>query len=333
MMDLNASSVLITGGTGSFGKKFVEIVLKRFPGIKRLIVFSRDEFKQYEMSKCFSEEQYPGIQYVIGDVRDIDRLRRVFEGVDIVIHAAALKQVPVAEFNPMECIKTNVLGAENVINAALDKGVKAVIALSTDKAAAPVSLYGAAKLCAEKLFVAANHLKGTTNTKFSVVRYGNAIGSRGSVSTYFEQIKYSGVLPVTDAAMTRFNISLEEEVDMVLWAINNAWGGEIFIPKLPSFRLVDLAEAICPECVQEKIGMRAGEKIHEELIAEAEARNALEFAKHYVIRPEKPVWDLQAWMTYFQGKPVADGFRYISNQNEDWLKVEDLKLLLQDLHI
>jgi len=330
MVNLNGSSVLITGGTGSFGKKFVEIVLKRFPDIKRLIVFSRDEFKQYEMAQNFPEGKYKGIRYVLGDVRDIERLKRVFEGVDIVIHAAALKQVPSSEHNPMECIKTNVLGAENVINAALDKNVKTVVALSTDKAAAPVSLYGATKLCAEKLFIAANHFSNEANTRFSVVRYGNVIGSRGSVSNYFEQIRSSGSLPLTDTNMTRFNISLEEEVDMVLWAINNAWGGEIFVPKLPSFRVSDLAQAICSECIHEEIGLRAGEKIHEELIAEAEAHNAFEFDRYYIIRPEKPAWDMQKWLKQFNGKPVARGFRYVSNQNDRWLQIEELRSLLAE---
>jgi UDP-N-acetylglucosamine 4,6-dehydratase len=333
MMDLNGSSVLITGGTGSFGRKFVEIVLKRFPDIKRLIVFSRDEFKQYEMSQTFSESNYKGIRYVLGDVRDVERLKRVFEGVDVVIHAAALKQVPSAELNPMECIKTNVLGAENVINAALDKGVKVVVALSTDKAAAPVSLYGATKLCAEKLFVAANHFNNKANTKFSVMRYGNVIGSRGSVSNYFEQIGSTGILPLTDINMTRFNISLEEEVDMVLWAINNAWGGEVFVPKLSSFKISDLAKAICLECIQKEVGVRAGEKIHEELIAEAEARNVLEFDDYFIIRPDNPVWDLQKWTMQFKGRTVPKGFRYISNENKNWLNIEDLKLLLSSSNI
>ncbi len=325
MLDLNNASILITGGTGSFGKKFIEILLKKYPNIKRLVVFSRDELKQFEMSQIFPTEKYKCLRYFIGDVRDRDRLMRAFEGIDIVIHAAALKQVPAAEYNPMECIKTNVLGAENIIEAALDKGVKKVVALSTDKAAAPINLYGATKLCSDKLFVAANNMKGSRDIKFSVVRYGNVIGSRGSVVPFFLNQKKKGLLPITDPNMTRFNISLEEGVDLVLYALENSWGGEIFVPKLPSFKVTDLAEAVGPECEKRIVGIRPGEKIHEEMITETDSFSTVEFDKYYVIKPSTPLWNENEWMKTFNGKPVEQGFKYSSGNNNWWLNVEELR--------
>lgn len=325
MLDLNNKSILITGGTGSFGKKFVETVLKKFPNVKRLVVFSRDELKQFEMSQIFSHDQYKCIRYFIGDVRDRDRLMRAFEGIDIVIHAAALKQVPAAEYNPMECIKTNVLGAENVIEAALSNNVKSVVALSTDKAAAPINLYGATKLCSDKLFVAANNIKGSRDIKFSVVRYGNVIGSRGSVVPFFLEQRKKGVLPITHEEMTRFNISLEEGVDMVMYALENSWGGELFVPKLPSFKITELAEAIAPGCKTHLVGVRPGEKIHEEMITETDSLNTVEFEKYYVITPSTPLWKMDEWMKHFNGKTVPVGFKYNSGTNTNWLKAEELR--------
>ena len=325
MLDLNNKSILVTGGTGSFGKKFVEVVLKKFPGVKRIVVFSRDELKQFEMSQVFPHSKYNCMRYFIGDVRDKDRLTRAFEGIDIVIHAAAMKQVPAAEYNPTECIKTNVLGAENVIEAALSTGVKNIVALSTDKAAAPINLYGATKLCSDKLFVAANNIKGSRDIKFSVVRYGNVIGSRGSVVPFFLEQRKKGVLPITDDKMTRFNISLEEGVDLVLYALENAWGGELFVPKLPSFKVTDLAEAIGPKCKKEIVGVRPGEKIHEEMITETDSLNTIEFPKYYVITPSTPTWKMDEWMKHFKGKPVPVGFKYNSGTNTEWLNVEALR--------
>lgn len=325
MVDLNGKSILITGGTGSFGKKFVEVILRKFPQVRRLVVFSRDELKQYEMMQVFHHRKYPAMRYFIGDVRDGERVRRAFEGVDIVIHAAALKQVPAAEYNPMECIKTNVLGAENVINAALDCGIEHVVALSTDKAAAPINLYGATKLCSDKLFVAANNIKGHRQLKFNVVRYGNVIGSRGSVVPFFLKKKASGVLPITHEEMTRFNISLEEGVELVLKAIEFGQGGEIFVPKIPSFRIMDLAEAIAPEAKKEIIGIRPGEKLHEEMITETDSIHTREFDDHYVIMPSTEFWDKEKFLRVRGGKEVELGFRYSSGTNKDFLTVEQIR--------
>src|SRR5688500_10202745 len=289
-LDLNNKSILITGGTGSFGKKFVEMVYARFPDVKRLVIYSRDELKQFEMSQTFPHSKYESIRYFIGDIRDGERFKRACEGIDIIVHAAALKQVPAAEYNPMECIKTNVMGAENVINAALDCGVKHVVALSTDKAAAPINLYGATKLCSDKLFVAANNIRGKRNLKFSVVRYGNVMGSRGSVIPFFLNKRKTGVIPITDERMTRFNILLEEGVNMVLWTLQHHWGGEIYVPKIPSYRITDLAEAIGPECRKEVVGIRPGEKIHEEMITYADSFSTADIGKYYAILPQAPVW-------------------------------------------
>jgi UDP-N-acetylglucosamine 4,6-dehydratase/5-epimerase len=325
MLDLTNKSILITGGTGSFGKKFVEMVYQRFPDLKRLVIYSRDELKQFEMAQYYPRPQYKSIRFFIGDVRDGERLKRACEGVDIIIHAAALKQVPAAEYNPMECIKTNVFGAENVINAALDNGVRHVVALSTDKAAAPINLYGATKLCSDKLFVAANNMKGSRDLRFSVVRYGNVIGSRGSVVPFFLDKRKDGVLPITHPDMTRFNISLEDGVEMVLHALEHAWGGEIFVPKIPSYRITDVAEAIGPDCRQEIVGVRPGEKLHEEMITETDSMNTIETDKYYVITPATPTWEVADYLRAFDGKLVAEGFKYNSGTNTDWLTVSQLR--------
>jgi UDP-N-acetylglucosamine 4,6-dehydratase len=326
MLDLNNKSILVTGGTGSFGKKFIETVLIKWPRVKKIVVFSRDELKQYEMSQIFVPGPGKPLRYFIGDVRDGERLMRAMEGIDIVIHAAALKQVPAAEYNPMECIKTNVLGAENVVNAALSNGVKKVVALSTDKAAAPINLYGATKLCSDKLFVAANNMKGSRDISFSVVRYGNVIGSRGSVVPFFLEKRKSGVLPITHEGMTRFNISLEEGVDMVLYAIEHAWGGEIFVPKIPSFKITDLTKAIAPECKTEIVGIRAGEKLHEEMITETDSLNTVELDKYFVILPSTLMnWKEEDFISHFNGKKAELGFKYNSGTNTEWLSVEDLR--------
>lgn len=325
MLDLTNKSILITGGTGSFGKKFVEMVLQRHPNIKRLVVYSRDELKQFEMSQTFPTSRYKAMRYFIGDVRDGDRLKRACEGIDIIVHAAALKQVPAAEYNPMECIKTNVFGAENVINAALDNGVQRVVALSTDKAAAPINLYGATKLCSDKLFVAANNMKGARDLRFSVVRYGNVIGSRGSVVPFFLDKRKEGVLPITHPDMTRFNISLEDGVDMVLYALEHAWGGEIYVPKIPSYRITEVATAIGPNCEQVLVGVRPGEKLHEEMITETDSLNTVETDRYYVITPSTPTWSVDDYLSAFQGKRVAEGFKYNSGTNTEWLSVEQLR--------
>lgn len=325
MLDLNNKSILITGGTGSFGKKFIEMVYQRYPNIRRLVVYSRDELKQFEMSQYYPQSQYKSIRFFIGDVRDGERLKRACEGVDIIVHAAALKQVPAAEYNPMECIKTNVFGAENVINAALDNGVKRVVALSTDKAAAPINLYGATKLCSDKLFVAANNMKGSRDLRFSVVRYGNVIGSRGSVVPFFLEKRKEGVLPITHPDMTRFNISLEEGVEMVLYALAEAWGGEIFVPKIPSYRITDVAEAIGPDCEQKLVGVRPGEKLHEEMITETDSLNTVETDRYYVITPSTPTWDVDDYLKAFNGQRVPMGFKYNSGTNTEWLTVEQLR--------
>lgn len=320
---LNGKSILITGGTGSFGRKCVEIILKRFTP-EKLIIFSRDELKQFEMSQIFSEQKFPCLRYFLGDVRDIDRLRRAFDGVDYIIHAAALKQVPAAERNPFEVVKTNIIGAENVINAAIDREVKKIIALSTDKAANPVNLYGATKLCSDKLFIAGNSYSGLHGTRFAVVRYGNVIGSRGSVIPFFRKMRETGVIPITDPHMTRFWIALEQGVDFVLKCFELMEGGEIFVPKIPSMSIIDLAKTIAPECRQEIIGVRHGEKIHEVMITQDDARHTLEFENYYVIEPEFKWWVNDKQIAN-GGKPVRKGFTYASDTNDKWLTVEELR--------
>ncbi|NOR25270.1 MAG: UDP-N-acetylglucosamine 4,6-dehydratase (inverting) [Desulforhopalus sp.] len=329
---LSNKSILITGGTGSFGKAFVKTLLERYPTIKRLVVFSRDELKQFEMEQQFSGRQYAGLRYFIGDVRDQSRLHRALEGIDVVIHAAALKQVPAAEYNPFECIKTNVLGAQNLIEACLDSKVQRVVALSTDKAAAPINLYGATKLCSDKLFVAANNIKGDRDIRFSVVRYGNVMGSRGSVVPFFLEKRSSGVLPITDPDMTRFNISLQDGVDMVLWAFENAWGGEVLVPKIPSYRITDLAQAIGPECKHPVIGIRPGEKIHEEMITASDSFNTVDMGKYYAILPVGAKYTMQDYCDKVDAKSVEKGFSYNSGSNSDFLTVDELRYLIK-MHV
>jgi UDP-N-acetylglucosamine 4,6-dehydratase/5-epimerase len=326
---LTDKKILVTGGTGSFGKKFVETVLKKYPKVKRLVIYSRDELKQYEMALLYPREKFPQVRFFIGDVRDGQRLKRACEGIDIIVHAAALKHVPIAEYNPFECISTNVLGAENVVNAALDLGVEKVVALSTDKAAAPINLYGATKLCSDKLFIAANNIRGSRNLKFSVVRYGNVLGSRGSVVPFFLQKRQSGSIPITHAEMTRFNITLEEGVDMVLHAIEHSWGGELFVPKIPSYKILDVAQAIGPKCKTEIVGVRPGEKIHEEMITETDSFNTYDCGKYYVINPTVPVWNEKDWAEKFKAKKVAQGFKYNSGTNTEWLTVEEIRSLVK----
>jgi len=326
---LGDSRILITGGTGSFGKAFVRHVLATHAGIRRLVVYSRDELKQFEMSQVFKESDYPTVRYFIGDIRDGERLRRALEGIDVVVHAAALKQVPAAEYNPFECIKTNVLGAQNLIEACLDTGVRRVVALSTDKAAAPINLYGATKLCSDKLFIAANNIRGTRDIRFSVVRYGNVMGSRGSVIPFFLEKKKSKVLPITDPNMTRFNISLEEGVAMVLWAIEHALGGEIFVPKIPSYRITDLAQAIGPECEQKIVGMRPGEKIHEEMITTSDSFNTVDIGQYFAILPASGDGLRDQYLARPSVKPVPAGFAYNSGTNPQFLAIDELRALIK----
>jgi UDP-N-acetylglucosamine 4,6-dehydratase (inverting) len=329
MIDLDNKSILITGGTGSLGKALTKRILTECPSVKRLVIFSRDEQKQFEMAQDYPENEYPQIRFFIGDVRDQERLRRAFKGIDYIIHAAAMKHVPIAEYNPMECVKTNINGAENIINAALDSEVQHVVALSTDKAAAPINLYGATKLASDKLFVAANNIKGDRPIKFSVVRYGNVMGSNGSVIPFFLKKKKDGVLPITVENMTRFNISLDEGVDMVLHALETAWGGEIFVPKIPSYKIMDLAQAIGPECEHKVIGIRPGEKIHEEMITESDSFYTYDLGKYYAIVPQTTRWDINQFIKNFTAVKVANGFKYNSGENTDWESVDDLRRLIK----
>lgn len=322
------SSILVTGGTGSFGKSFVEHVFRQFPDVRRLVIYSRDELKQFEMSQTFPESKYPAIRYFIGDIRDADRVRRALESIEIVVHAAALKQVPAAEYNPFECIKTNVLGAQNLIDACLDSGVKRVVALSTDKAAAPINLYGATKLCSDKLFIAANNIKGNRQIRFSVVRYGNVMGSRGSVIPYFLDKRKTGELPITDTNMTRFNISLEEGVKMVMWAIEYARGGEIFVPKIPSYRITDMARAIGPECRHLVVGVRPGEKIHEEMITSSDSFNTVDLGRYFAILPSSDQKLRSEYLAQQGVTAVRPGFSYDSGSNAEFLSVEQLRELI-----
>ncbi|WP_407277197.1 UDP-N-acetylglucosamine 4,6-dehydratase (inverting) [Tenacibaculum maritimum] len=334
MLDLNNKSILITGGTGSFGKMFTKLILGRFPNVKKLVILSRDEQKHFQMAQEFSEAEYPQIRYFIGDVRDVKRLERAFEGIDIVIHAAAMKHVHLAEYNPMECVKTNINGAENVIEAALKSGVSNVVALSTDKAAAPINLYGATKLASDKLFIAANNIKGKRDIKFSVVRYGNVMGSNGSVMPFFLDKKKTGAsfLPITDGNMTRFNISLEDGCEMVFYAIENAWGGEVFVPKIPSYRIPDVATAIAPELEQKIVGIRPGEKLHEEMITSSDSYNTVDLGKYYAILPQKSPYSQYSKEEYkkaFNGVNVPDGFAYDSGNNSEWETIESLRELVK----
>lgn len=326
---LNGKNVIITGGTGSFGKMFTKLIFKKFPDVKRLVILSRDEQKHYQMALDYPEDKYPAIRYFIGDVREESRLMSAFEGIDIVIHAAAMKHVHLAEYNPMECVKTNILGAENVINAALKTGVKKVVALSTDKAAAPINLYGATKLASDKLFIAANNIRGKREITFSVVRYGNVMGSNGSVMPFFLKKKSEGVLPITDKRMTRFNISLEDGCEMVFNAIENAWGGEIFVPKIPSYKIVDVATAIAPECKQVEIGIRPGEKLHEEMITVSDSYNTIDLGKYYAILPQQTIFNVEEYKEHFKAKTVSQGFSYNSSTNDQWETIDSLRTLVK----
>jgi UDP-N-acetylglucosamine 4,6-dehydratase/5-epimerase len=330
---LEGKSILITGGTGSFGKKFIAMVLKKYPKIEKLVIFSRDELKQYEMSQEFSFEKYKAIRYFLGDIRDLDRLKQALEGIDIVIHAAALKQVPAAEYNPSEFIKTNILGTQNVVDAVLSSGsVTKLIALSTDKASSPANLYGATKLCADKLVIAGNNIKGQKNINFSVVRYGNVLGSRGSVlPAFLKQDKESDFFTITDEDMTRFTITLNEGVNMVLWAIANAIGGEIFVPKIPSYKILDIAAAINSEKKVKIIGIRPGEKLHEEMISVADAENTIDLGKYYAILPYDNTKMLKQYLSHksLKVKKVSKSFSYSSDLNEDFVSVKELRDMIK----
>ena len=326
---LNHKSILITGGTGSLGKALVERIISQYPEVKRLVIFSRDEQKQFQMEQQFPLIKYPFIRYFIGDIRDQNRVKTALNGIDYVIHAAAMKHVHIAEYNPMECVKTNVLGAENLINACLETKVERVVALSTDKAAAPINLYGATKLTSDKLFIAANNIRGRSNIDFSVVRYGNVMGSNGSVVPFFLKKRAEGVLPITDPKMTRFNISLSEGVEMVLHALENAWGGEIFVPKIPSYKIADVARAIGPDCKHEIVGVRPGEKIHEEMITESDSFTTYDLGKYYVILPQAPLFDTNDFIAHFSAQKVKENFSYNSGKNDDVLSVDEIKSLIK----
>lgn len=322
--------ILITGGTGSLGRSLTDYILTNHPEIKKLIIFSRDEQKQFQMAQEFPSDQYPQLRFFIGDVRDLERMKRAFKGVDYVIHAAAMKHVHIAEYNPEECIRTNVDGAQNVINACLETDVQRVVALSTDKACAPINLYGATKLTSDKLFIAANNIKGWNPIRFSVVRYGNVMGSNGSVIPFFINKKKTGTLPITDPEMTRFNISLQGGVDMVMHALEHAVGGELFVPKIPSYKITDVAEAIGPECEKPVVGIRPGEKIHEEMITSSDAYNTYDFGKYYVIVPTVPSKALKDVLESNNYTKVPKGFKYNSGENEEWETVESLRNLIKD---
>lgn len=327
-MNLNHKSLLLTGGTGSFGKEFAKYVLTKWPDIKRLVIFSRDEQKQFQMAFEFPDYKYPQIRFFIGDVRDFQRLKRACQGVDYIIHAAAMKHVHIAEYNPDECVKTNIGGAENVIRAALETDVENVVALSTDKACAPINLYGATKLTSDKLFIAANNIKGNKNVKFSVVRYGNVMGSNGSVIPFFINKRKEGYLPITDPEMTRFNISLNDGVEMVLHALETAWGGELFVPKIPSYKIMDVANAIAPNLEKRIVGIRPGEKIHEEMITSSDSFTTYDLGKYYAILPQTTDWNLQDYIKHFNAKKVTKSFQYNSGENSDWLSIEDIRTLI-----
>jgi len=328
MLNLNNKSILITGGTGSLGRHLTKTILEKWPDVSRIVIYSRDEQKQFQMAQDFPVSHFPAMRFLIGDVRDLERMERAFNGVEYIIHAAAMKHVDIAEYNPDECVKTNIGGAENVIKAALKCGVKDVVALSTDKACAPINLYGATKLTSDKLFISANNIKGSHDIRFSVVRYGNVMGSNGSVMPFFLKRKKDGVLPITDATMTRFNISLTDGVKMVLHALESAWGGEIFVPKIPSYRITDLAQAIGPDCEHPVIGIRPGEKIDEEMITRSDSFTTYDLGTYYVILPQVPTWDTQDYIKHFNARLVNPGFSYDSGTNEEFLSVEELEQLI-----
>jgi UDP-N-acetylglucosamine 4,6-dehydratase (inverting) len=328
-MTLNNNSILITGGTGSLGKCLVKTILERWPDVNKIVVFSRDEQKQFQMANEFPFNQSNKIRYFIGDVRDLERLKRAFTGIDYVIHAAAMKHVHIAEYNPDECVKTNIGGAENVIMSSLSNNVKGVVALSTDKACAPVNLYGATKLTSDKLFIAANNIKGTQDIKFTVVRYGNVMGSNGSVIPFFMNKKDSGEIPITDPEMTRFNITIEDGVEMVLHSLFNSWGGELYVPKIPSYKILDMAKAIAPNCKVNIIGVRPGEKIHEEMITKSDSLNTYDLGNYYVILPHNTNWDLDLYLKTKKAKLVPKDFNYNSGENEQWETVDSLRSLIK----
>lgn len=327
-MDLRAQSILVTGGTGSFGQKFVEAVLRDHPGVQRLVIFSRDELKQWQMQQRFPESRYPQLRFFIGDVRDGRRLARAMEGIDTVVHAAALKQVPAAEYNPMECIHTNVMGAENVVNACLDNGVRRIVALSTDKAAAPINLYGATKLCSDKLFVSANNIRGKRDTRFAVVRYGNVLGSRGSVVPFFLEHRRHGWLPITDDRMTRFNITLDEGVALVMRTLADLWGGEIVVPRIPSYRILDVADAVAPDAEKRRVGIRPGEKLHEQMITTADAPTTVDRGEFFAILPS--IAAAAAYAQKHGGTLVPPGFSYDSEANGEFLDADALRAMIRD---
>lgn len=329
-LNLNDKSILITGGTGSLGKALTKRIFDKFPQVKRLVIFSRDEQKQFQMAQTYPFSKYPAIRFFIGDVRDKERLIRAMRGIEYVIHAAAMKHVHLAEYNPSECIKTNVNGAENVIHACLETGVKRVVALSTDKACAPINLYGATKLTSDKLFVAANNIKGWNPIRFSVVRYGNVMGSNGSVIPFFIKKRKEGFLPITDKRMTRFNISLDGGVDMVFHALANAWGGEIFVPKIPSYKITEVAKAVAPNIEHKEIGIRPGEKIHEEMITSSDSFYTYDMGKYYAIVPNVPNWNVAEFEAHFNAKKVPQGFRYNSGENEEWVDAEEIRTLIKE---
>ncbi|WPY99708.1 UDP-N-acetylglucosamine 4,6-dehydratase (inverting) [Christiangramia sp. OXR-203] len=330
MFDLTGKSILITGGTGSLGKALTAHILNKHSNLKKLVIFSRDEQKQFEMAQDYPVNEYPQVRFFIGDVRDEARVKRALKGIDYVIHAAAMKHVPIAEYNPMECVKTNIMGAENIINASLETSVERVVALSTDKAAAPINLYGATKLASDKLFVAANNITGWNPIKFSVVRYGNVMGSNGSVIPFFLKKRNEGVLPITDPTMTRFNISLQGGVDMVMHALEHAWGGEIFVPKIPSYKITDIAEAIGPNCEKPVVGIRPGEKIHEEMITDSDSYYTYDLGKYYTILPATHKWKLEEFIEKFDASKVAPGFQYNSGENDEWESVDNLRDLIKE---
>ncbi|MCA3893540.1 UDP-N-acetylglucosamine 4,6-dehydratase (inverting) [Vibrio vulnificus] len=328
---LNNKAILITGGTGSFGKQFIKTILERYPNVKKIIIFSRDELKQFELRQQYPRQDYPQLRFFIGDVRDRNRMIQACEGVDVIIHAAAIKQVDTAEYNPTECIRTNIDGAENVIQAALQCGVHDVVALSTDKACAPINLYGATKLASDKLFTAANNIKGSKDIRFSVVRYGNVMGSRGSVIPFFLNKRSEGVLPITHEEMTRFNISLQDGVNMVMYALEHHLGGEIFVPKIPSYKIMDIAKAIAPECETKVVGVRPGEKLHEEMITDTDSLNTIDLGKYYAILPSVSfTYTEQEYLEHHKAEKVPFGFKYNSGTNTEWESIESLRELIKE---
>ena len=330
MLDLNNKSVFITGGTGSLGKQLTKRIYENWPNIKRLVIYSRDEQKQFVMAQEYPHDKYPSIRFFIGDVRDKERLTRAMEGIDVVIHAAAMKHVHLAEYNPDEAVKTNIYGAQNVIDACLTNKVKEVVALSTDKAAAPINLYGATKLASDKLFIAANNVKGWRDVRFSVVRYGNVMGSNGSVIPFFMNKMKEGVLPITDANMTRFNISLDGGVDMVFHAIEHSYGGEIFVPKIPSYKILDIADAICPDCEKKIVGIRPGENLHEEMITSSDSFFTYDLGTYYAILPSQPIFDLEKFISEMDAKKVPQGFSYNSGDNTEWETKDTMKKQIKE---